>query len=307
MSNLVTDINVSRPVRRLSEDFAAVSLGFTWWGSTKTLDENQKTTAAREFQAEARRLSASKKLINTKDEKYKELTKIKNKARKFWTDSTLPYPERGIRLIRIDCIESFDDEMQGMAADLDYAVSELNDHLYQMIENARRELGSLFNAADYPDSFTGAFKVGWEYPNVNPPEYLRMVSPDVYEAQATIIRARFAEAAELAEQAFFAQFHELVGHLAERLEPDSDGKRKKFKKATLENLNEFLQRFELLNVGCMSELEELIGKAKETLNGVNYDGLTNSADQRETVQTEMSRISGMLDDLVEKSPRRAIG
>ena len=45
--------------------------------------------------------------------------------------------------------------------------------------------------------------MAWEYPNVEPPIYLRQFSPALYEQEARHVAGRFDEAMRLAEEAYY--------------------------------------------------------------------------------------------------------
>ena len=308
MSQTVQIEGVSRAVHRLAEEFAPVRLRIHWWGSQKTLDDAQKTRAAETFQAKADFLSASKRLINTKDESYKKLTTVKNAARKYWQSQTLPYPEDGVRLIRLDDVADFDQHMESVAAELRGNVIDLDVQMPRLIEDARERLGSLFNAAEYPMTFNGLFNIDWEYPNLNPPEYMKTINPGIYEQECARIRNRFSEAVELAEEAFLEQFVGIVDRLRDRMLPNEDGTVKRFNDATVEDaFVDFFERFGRLNVGSSEELERAVEEAREVLNGVTPSGLRNSADQREHVLNGMNSVREGLDELISSGPRRLLG
>ena len=44
---------------------------------------------------------------------------------------------------------------------------------------ARERLGSLFNDNDYPMTLSGLFEVTWDFPSVEPPDYLRQPQPGI--------------------------------------------------------------------------------------------------------------------------------
>ena len=56
---------------RLRTTMAAVRLAFTWLGVRKTLAPEQRTTAARAFDADRELLSASKLILDTKNPAYR--------------------------------------------------------------------------------------------------------------------------------------------------------------------------------------------------------------------------------------------
>ena len=100
--------------------------------------------------------------------------------------------------------------------------------LLKLLARTQR-LGSLFNEADYPGSLCTAFGVQWDFPGVEPPDYLRQLNPDLYEHECQRIQDRFSEAVRLAEEAFTTELAKLVSHLTERLSGQEDGRAKIFR------------------------------------------------------------------------------
>ena len=291
---------------RLRDASAAVRLSFTWMGVRRTLTRQQKAIAADSFGAEGAFLSAGKKLLDTKHPKFKALTAIRGEAVTRWKSVTLPWPEPGIRLIRRDCIQDFDNQMHAFSGRLEEAVVELDDHFEELRSSARDRLGSLFNPSDYPASLEGAFSMTWDFPSVDPPGYLRQVNPELYEQECERIRAQFTEAVRLAEEAFTTELSELISHLCERLSGDRDGKPKVFRDTAVSNLTDFFDRFRSLNVGSNAELDRLVDQAHGVLRGVRPTTLRENGGLRQHVATQLSSVQSVLDGLMVDRPRRNI-
>ena len=136
--------------QRLRVTTAAVRVSFTWLGVRKTLTPEQKSQAAESFGAEGDFLSAGKKLLDTKHPAYKEVTAVRGRVISYWKGLTLPYPEPGIRLIRQEQIDAFNQQMTTSQAELQDAVAKLDEHYDELKSAAQRRLGELFNSADYP-------------------------------------------------------------------------------------------------------------------------------------------------------------
>src|SRR6202043_4133671 len=103
--------------------------------------------------------------------------------------------------------------------------------------------------ADYPEALVGLFDVSWDFPSVEPPDYLRELNPALYEAEKARVAARFDEAVQMTEKAFQEEFAKLVGHLSERISgAGEDGQPKIFRDSAVNNLSEFFERFKSLNV-----------------------------------------------------------
>ncbi len=93
----------------------------------------------------------------------------------------------------------------------------------------------LFVESDYPESLTDLFDMQWEYPSVDPPNYLMQLSRRSNSRECERVTARFNEAIELAESAFMEELGQLISHLQERLSGQSDGKPKIFRDSVVEN------------------------------------------------------------------------
>jgi hypothetical protein len=293
-------------IQRLRHAMAAVRLSFTWLGVRRTLTHQQRSTAAGAFGAEGDFVSAGKKLIDTRHPKFKALTTIRGEVVAFWKNLSVPWPEPGIRLMRQDQVDDFNRRMQVFTQQLDERVAELNDHFDELKDSARDRLGSLFNESDYPATLRGAFAITWDFPAVEPPSYLRRLNPELYEQECDRVRSRFAEAARLAEEAFFAELNDLISHLCERLSGSQDGKPKVFRDSAVTNLTDFFTRFRRLNVGSSEELERLVDQAQNTLRGVRPGSLRTSDGLRQHVASQLSGVQSVLDGLMVDRPRRAI-
>ena len=167
-------------------------------------------------------------------------------------------------------------------------------------------MGRLFSASDYPSSLTGLFELNFDFPSVEPPEYLRQLSPGLYKQEAERVSARFQEAVGLAEQAFLDEFTKLVSHLSERLSGGDDGKPKIFRDSVVENLHEFFERFKHLNIRSNQQLEELVGQAQRITRGASPQSLRDNTALRQQVVTRLSGVQSVLDGLLVDRPRRNI-
>src|SRR5215207_2966248 len=194
------------PAQRLRAIAAAVRVSFTWLGVRKTLTPEQKSQAAESFGAEGDFLSARKKLLDTTHTAYKDVTAVRGRILAYWKSLTLPFPEPGLRLIRQEQIDAFNQQMAAFRAELQEAVAKLDEHYGDLQAAAQRRLGELYNANDYPPSLRGLFDLAWEFPNIQPPEYLLQLNPAIYEQEKARMTARFEEAVRLAEQAFLSEF-----------------------------------------------------------------------------------------------------
>jgi hypothetical protein len=283
---------------------AACKLSFSWFGTTKSLSDEQKATIADSFDADREVLSAGKRLLNTKDPAWKNVSSLKSRINSFWKGETLPFPLTGVRLIKQDNIERFNDRMVSFEAELDQAVEALDEVYGRLKEAARQRLGELFNASDYPSSLQGLFSVTVSYPSVEVPPYLRRLRPDLYRQEANRVAQRFDQALEMAETAFMDELGQLLEHLNERLTGEVDGKPKVFRDTAITNLTEFFARFSRLNIRSNSELDNLVESCQQIVQGRTPQSLRDNRSIRDSVATELRAVGNQLDQLLIDRPRR---
>lgn len=293
-------------VNRVRNSFIACRVKFKWFGTSKSLTSNQRIKVAESFGADGAAISAGKRLIDTKHEGYRSIMSIKSQINRYWRDSSLPYPEAGIRLIRNDSVDEFNSSLIRFKAELESGVIELDRHFFELKDAARDRLGSLFNHEDYPSSLSDEFNVSWDFPSVDAPDYLRRLSPEIYRQECDRVRSQFSNAVELAEQMFQDQLAELVEHLVERLSSDEDGKQKTFRDTTITNLDDFFSRFRKLNIENSEELNQLVEQAQSVVRGVAPQRLRDNDALRQQIATQMSAVQARLDGLIIDRPRRNI-
>jgi hypothetical protein len=149
--------------------------------------------------------------------------------------------------------------------------------------------------------------VAWDFPSLEPPDYLVALSPGVYEAERARVAARFEEAVELAEAAFLDEFARLVEHLAGRLSgADADGTPKVFRDSAVGNLADFFARFAELNVRSSPELDALVERARRVVRGVDAQELRDGEALRRRVAGGLAQVRDSLDSLLVERPRRRI-
>ena len=291
---------------RLRSTMAAARLSFNWLGVRKSLSSSQKDQAANSFGAEGKFLSAGKKLLDTSHPAFKAVTAIRGRSVAYWKGISLPFPEPGIRLIPQNSIDEFTERMSCFRDELDEAVLELNEHYDDLRSAASERLGDLFDLSDYPTTLVGMFAIEHDFPSVEPPPYLRQLSPELYQQECQRVQSRFDEAVQLAEQAFIEELARLVDHLTERLSGAADGKSKVFRDSAVTNMTEFFERFRGLNVRSNEQLDELVGNAQRVVRGVEPQQLRDNQTLRQTISTQMAAVQAGLDQLLVDRPRRNI-
>ena len=305
-SNVDAGAPIAEAAQEMRASMGAVQLGFTWLGTQRKLEDRQTKQAADAFQADANRVRASKVLIDTKHPAYRAATMIRSQARSFLRGISLPYPQEGVRLIKLDDIDRFETNMVEFRTRLDEAVATLREHYDAIKADARDRLGALYNPADYPDTLDNVFSLKWEYPSIEPPQYLMNYNPALYQQQQALVQERFEQAVVLAEQAFGAQLQDLIAHLLDRLHGVDSGDTKRFANSTVENFAEFAAEFRRMNVRGNTQLEALINRAQAVVSGVDVKAIRTSGELRQTISEQMGEVRASLDTLLTNQPRRRV-
>ena len=303
-----TDTATITPAQRLRSTMAAARVSFTWFGVQKTLTREQKAQAAEAFDAEGQFLSAGKKLIDTSHSAFRAVTAIRGKVNGFWKGQSLPFPEPGVRLIKHDAVEAFAAQMADFRTELDDAVANLDRHYDELKQAARERLGSLYNAADYPETLVGLFGVTWDFPNVEPPDYLVQLSPGLVRGRAGQGRGP-VRGGRPARRAGVPRRVRPAGRPPDR----ADLRRQRGRPA--QGLPRFGRRQppgvlrsvpDAQRPVSNDQLDALVAQAQRAVTGIGAQDLRDAGGLRQAVATQLSRVQTSLDAMLVERPRRRI-
>ena len=296
----------------LREQFTAVKLRTKWWGITKAVDDYSRRQMASAVGADEKEVHAKKYLVDTKQPQYKACTAVRSQAKSYVKECTLPFPEDGIRLLKRDCLSEFTNKMAGYTAQLDQAVSALQDAYWDIRQERSKALAGMFREGDYPITLADQFSIWSEFPSIEPPEYLQDSNNRIYQQERQRCAARLEEAVNLAEQAMADEFKKYLDHLVDMLGYNEMGESKMFQiKAngrcpTVDNLREFFGKFRNLSLGSNEQLDELVDAAQAILGNTKPELLREAPNVRDVVRQGMAAISERLDSAMVARPKRLI-
>jgi len=292
----------------IKDQTAAVSFRSHKFGVRRKLDQATCAQAAKPFAADPATLTASKSILDTRAEAFRQVTDVIRRARRYWKSMTVFYPMRGIRLIRRDQLESFNAQMVQFRDELNRNIDDLLSAYKQMKLEARQKLGQLYASKDYPDPDTlgDEFQIVWGFPNIDPPNYLKELNPALYAQEQARIAARFEEAVAQAEQAVAAELQELVAHLVTKLTPNEDGKRKTLNEKALKGLADFVQKFRQISIHSSPELEAMVKQVDGIAKGLDLKDLKANPEHQQSLFNDVSMIKDTLDTMLIDAPDRKI-
>lgn len=207
----------------------------------------------------------------------------------------------GVHLIAVAQVESTDTLMKARAARrAELVEAAIASYDSRTVETSTR-LGVVYNPADYPskERFASAFYSEWQWVAWDTPSRLKAISVALFNEERQKASAHLASVAQECQQAMRAGLLKLVEHLSERLTDDGEeGKTKRFKAATVTNLQEFLDTFALRDVTEDTELAAIVQKARAVMAGVDATAIKGDDLVRQKIQSSMAEIKGLLEPIV---------
>ena len=166
----------------------------------------------------------------------------------------------------------------------------------ELKSDAARQLGSLFDPADYPANLRSLFEVTWDFPNLGtPPQNLALCSSVLHATEESRIAWQFETAIRLAEQGFVKEFTSLVGHVSERTAAALEsGQTRVIRKSALTKVVDFIGRYRMFELRTNARLDELINLVERTLQGVTSGRLRGDHTLRRTVAAQLSWVKTSL-------------
>ena len=293
-------INIQDPGVDLARKTVCIKVRLSTMGNTRKVSTSQI-----EADADKDLLRVSKHLLDSAE--LKAIGRFDGEIRRYLYNICLPF-EIGIHLLPIAALEVVEERLRQFAADRSELVKAFLAVYPTLCQDAAKRLRGLYNPADYPplDGVSREFGFSWQYVSFGVPEQLKGISREVWEQEREKAAQRMAEASSEIQQVLRQSMADLVTHMAERLKEGPDGKPLKFKQSTVSNLVEFLSNFSFRNVTDDHELQNLVSRARELLQGVGADDLRSGGDVRARVQQGMADIATALDGMLTKAGRRKL-
>jgi hypothetical protein len=166
----------------------------------------------------------------------------------------------------------------------------------------------LGNPLDYPSAerFRAKFYLEYSYLSFETPGRLKAVSAEIFKKEVDKQRVKLASVAGECQQAMRAGLLQLIDHLADRLSPSADGKKKRLHETTIGHLNDFLSTFELRNVTDDTDLGAIVEQARNVMKGLDKKVLKSDELIRQKVVAQLTTVKAALDPLVIDKPIREI-
>ena len=276
----------------------------TGWGNRAKLGKDEVEEISEDF------TTGSKDLIDKKA--LKEIKACRRRAINWARINCLPWLDDGVYFIPRHKIEEgiavLDEEMTKQRAAVNELVAqydELKDKMCQKVEDANAKNGTSikFDESQYPSksALKQRFSISYQFFMVTVPEAGGILDRKQIEREQRKLNETIKEAAEVGILYVRQQFAELVVHLKDKLETGG-----KFKNASVANLQEFLDKFNDLNVWQDRELKALIDQTRKAINGVDPEDLRNDDKFAAKVEGDMKAVVDGIKALGDQRLKRAV-
>jgi hypothetical protein len=254
-------------------------------------------------------LTGSRSIIDPVE--IKAMGKLYNKATGYLNPDNpdspcLPHPIAGFKLIPIDLMMDVDAELTSLQTDF-YAGRDKFIGNFESMKAAGQstlELDGLWSEMDYPADITSKFHFGWKFLQMDTPEKLKSLSPELYEREKKKLEADMEYTRLQCVEALRATMADMIGHIIERF---SNGGQtaKVYRDSTVENFYDFFETFKSRNIFKDDALAEVVNKAQAVLKGRPAGIFRENDSVKKQVRGQMKSISDEMETLFEK-PRRKI-
>jgi len=289
--NTTLDIDLTE---ELQANTIAVSMKLTRFGNSKKLDENCHEEVARVIDANIDRIKATEVIVNSKHPAYKAVTSHMSKAKRYFVDHTVTYPEPTIRLLNAGKLNDFNQTIEDYIGEMHDLVDTLDSHRDILVEDARIALGKAFKPEYYPTSFRGSFSIEVSYPSIGPDERLKQLNPGLYEEQERRFKQQMEQAISDTTTALAMELEKIFTRISESV---SNGRT--IRSDMFNPLNSFLERFEDLRLGSSPAIREVVDRARDILNQSDGVALVRSATARANLASALAPLSDNINNITQ--------
>ena len=229
-----------------------------WSGYKFDRDVTRQATETANASESAGRFN--KHLIDRKNESYRAIDKLLNDARAHHYANTLPFDDRGQRILTVANFEPYTREQDRMVEELRTLKPAFVGVYAQLVDEQRDRLGDMFDEDDYPPPLEIASRFSLAYsirPFPDPDHFLIKLGRETDERIAARLREDTQRSIQEATRDLWSKLAEAVGNVAERLELNEDGTPKRFHNSLIGNLRELVELLPRLNLTGDADLESM--------------------------------------------------
>ena len=281
----------------LKSDAMLVSLRIAAW-SGRLYDRDASTHVAVHHDASASAGRYNKRLLSK--DAFAALTSTMSRARTAHYEQTLPWDDKGSRLLTVANYERYTELMDGLCEKMVRERTRFIEDYGDNIDRARLDLGRLFRIQDYPSAaaLKEKFAIAYRIAPVPDADHFmaELASGDTEQVKRGIERD-VEERLHGAVCDLYRRLGEAVERVSERLREDENGKPLVFRNSMIANIRDLVDIVPRLNIFGDDELARLCEQVKDKIASVDPDALRPS---RTFDPAARGRVKRDADALLEK-------
>ena len=225
------------------------------------------------------------------------LNAVMSEARTRHYSNSLPWDDKGSRLLTVANYERYTEVMDGLRERLVHQRTRFIEDYDHYVEQARIDLGKLFRIGEYPskEDLRDRFSIRYRITPVPDAEHFiaRLASDDTERVKRDIER-HIEEQLHDAVGYLYRRLAEAVERVSERLDEDDDGKPLVFRDTMISNIRDLVDVVPRLNIFGDHRLAGLCEQVKERIAGVEPDSLRPSGAFDPAVRAQVKRDADAL-------------
>ena len=228
------------------------------------------------------------------------LTATMSEARTKHYSNSLPWDDKGARLLTVANYEHYTELMDGFRERVVRQRARFIEDYDDYIDQARLDLGKLFRIEDYPskEDLQGKFAIRYRIaPVPDADHFIAQLASDDTERVKRDIESHIEEQLHGAVGDLYRRFGEAIERVSERLREDDEGKPLVFRDTMISNIRDLVDVVPRLNIFGDDELAQLCAQVKEKIASVEPDALRPSKTFDPAARAQVKRDA---DDLAEK-------
>lgn len=206
----------------------------------------------------------------------------------------------GMYLIPGDLSDEVDEELHYFSGMREVLVDRLA-YVYegQKIASQKR-LGSQANDKDYPsvENLKKKFSMTWLFFEIQPPQRLKDINPQLFEQQTAKIKAQCEEALPEIMQILRGEALNYMKTLISKLDPKVKGHARRLDTSYVEKMRDFFNVFEARNIANDEQLAEAIEIARKAISGASVEDLQDNKALRAQVRKEFEAATSVFDGMM---------
>lgn len=270
-----------------------VELNISNWTAYK-LDRQQSAKVVADNNATEMDAARVNKNLMAGSSLLKEITDYVARVRAWHLTQTLPWSEKGPRLLPMKHFFDYKQQLNTMENVFSTKKQTFLDAYPGLVTLAAFKLGGFFNRDEYPETHVVAKKFDFRYTFSPVPSAGHFILDTHNEAVAELsskYQADYDRRVQEAMQDAWSRLHTTLTHIRSRMDPSPDeSKTKRYHESMLTNAHELCALLTSFNVTNDPKLEQARSQLESALAGLRIDDIKESEAVRQDLRTKVDNI-----------------